>query len=330
MRLAEIRSDFDRLSTSVQPLVDGDISDQVHNRFSIRRHDGLKRRLMRQASVWAAPHTSRRAQRRVGLQLSFEYDHMFIGERFADDCSLSALISLLPQTLDDVLLPGCYIGGEDAQFWLRRGVRHLAGCDVYSLKSKWDKNVPQLERTFGAKVDFRQGSVEDLPYEDESFDLIATTAVLEHVRNIEAMSGETARVLRPGGICWHTFGPLYYSYGADHCISAYGNEHGYDHLLLSEDEYQSLIGDQEFFDTQADSNLPFWARNAQFSFATAQHYLEVMGRDFDVEHLVVKISSDGLIYRQQYPENWMRLLDAGVREEDLLIKSLAITMRRRT
>ncbi|MGZ0174359.1 MAG: class I SAM-dependent methyltransferase, partial [Planctomycetales bacterium] len=245
------------------------------------------------------------------------------------DCSLSALLSRLPKPLNDVLLPGCYIGGEDAQFWLRRGVRHLAGCDVYSLKTKWDSNVPLLEKAFGAKVDFRQGSIEDLPYDDESFDLVTTTAVLEHVRNLTAMSRETARVLRPNGICWHTFGPLYYSFGADHCISAFGFERGYDHLLLAEDEYKTLVDDQRFFDTLSDPNLPFWARNDQFSFATAQQYIEVFQRDFDVEHLVVKISDEGLMYRERHPDNWKKLLDAGVPEESLLIKSLAITLKKR-
>ena len=52
-------------------------------------------------------------------------------------------------------------------------------------------------------------------------------------------------------------------------------------------------------------------------------------RDFDVEHLVVKISDEGLMYRERHPDNWKKLLDAGVPEESLLIKSLAITLKKR-
>jgi SAM-dependent methyltransferase len=38
-----------------------------------------------------------------------------------------------------------------------------------------------------------------LTYDDESFDLIVSSDVLEHVPDIEAAFRETARVLRPGG-----------------------------------------------------------------------------------------------------------------------------------
>ncbi len=44
-----------------------------------------------------------------------------------------------------------------------------------------------------------------LPFEDDSFDFVVSTAVLEHAQNIEACHREISRVLRPGGLAMHLF-----------------------------------------------------------------------------------------------------------------------------
>jgi ubiquinone/menaquinone biosynthesis C-methylase UbiE len=49
------------------------------------------------------------------------------------------------------------------------------------------------------KVSFELGVGEQLPYADESFDLVGSLAVLEHVQDVDAVVRETFRVLKPGG-----------------------------------------------------------------------------------------------------------------------------------
>ena len=44
-----------------------------------------------------------------------------------------------------------------------------------------------------------------LPYEDDSFDHIISTQVLEHVDDLDAVFAEIARTLRPGGTSLHVF-----------------------------------------------------------------------------------------------------------------------------
>ena len=49
------------------------------------------------------------------------------------------------------------------------------------------------------RVETRQADAEELPFEDESFDLVVGHAVLHHVPDLAKAFGEFHRVLRPGG-----------------------------------------------------------------------------------------------------------------------------------
>ena len=53
------------------------------------------------------------------------------------------------------------------------------------------------ERLPDARDRLAQGSVEELPFEDASFDAVAATGVLEYA-DVPRALGELARVLRPG------------------------------------------------------------------------------------------------------------------------------------
>jgi hypothetical protein len=153
--------------------------------------------------------------------------------------------------------------------------------------------------------------------------------VLEHVRSISKMVEETARVLKPGGFALHSFGPLYYCYGADHCIAAYGLDSGYDHLLMNEADYRRRISDRDFFKAATgNEDLAFWALNDQFSFARVTDYLALFRSRFEISYVGAKISPEGISYRNLRPEQWKRLLAAGISEADLLVKGLVVVLRK--
>lgn len=59
--------------------------------------------------------------------------------------------------------------------------------------------VAIAQRVGHTSVDFHVGSVEALPYEDESFDRVISNGVLNLVPDKEAAFAEAFRVLRPGG-----------------------------------------------------------------------------------------------------------------------------------
>jgi 2-polyprenyl-6-hydroxyphenyl methylase / 3-demethylubiquinone-9 3-methyltransferase len=52
----------------------------------------------------------------------------------------------------------------------------------------------------GLAIDYRVGAGEDLPLGDACADIVYCVDVLEHVRDLDAVIGESARVLKPGGL----------------------------------------------------------------------------------------------------------------------------------
>jgi 2-polyprenyl-6-hydroxyphenyl methylase/3-demethylubiquinone-9 3-methyltransferase len=55
----------------------------------------------------------------------------------------------------------------------------------------------------GLKIDYRVGSGERLPFENELFDVVYCCDVLEHILHWEAVISEIARVLKPGGVFFY-------------------------------------------------------------------------------------------------------------------------------
>lgn len=60
--------------------------------------------------------------------------------------------------------------------------------------------VRELLKSKGASADLRQGSVLELPYPDQHFDLACSFSVFEHLTEYKKALGEVLRVLKPGGL----------------------------------------------------------------------------------------------------------------------------------
>jgi 2-polyprenyl-6-hydroxyphenyl methylase / 3-demethylubiquinone-9 3-methyltransferase len=58
----------------------------------------------------------------------------------------------------------------------------------------------------GLKIRYVKGKGENLPFPDDSFDIVFCCDVLEHVRDLPKVVSETSRVLKKGGVfCYDTF-----------------------------------------------------------------------------------------------------------------------------
>lgn len=97
---------------------------------------------------------------------------------------------------------GCFTGGVSVAWYERYGLTHISGVDV---RPEYIEAATQFASLKGADADFRLGSGESIPYEDESFDAILTFDVFEHVQNLDATLTECYRVLRPGGQLFAVF-----------------------------------------------------------------------------------------------------------------------------
>lgn len=327
MRFETIRKARDAVASSRQPLPTGVIDEQVAlANFRVRRTEPLKRRLIDGVGPVALAALQDRNRRRVGVELNPWIDDVAIGYRFTGGALRSALAQArCPASIERALVQGAHVGDDAVQRWLRLGVKQVAGVELFDMGDAWRKTSAILSGAFAAEVEFKQGSVDRLPYPDGCFDAVSSTAVYEHVGNLELAAQETARVLRPGGVVSHEIGPLYYSFGGDHCISAYGEDAGFDHLLLDDQTYQDKVTDEVFFARQPDPYCNFWAAKGIFSYALVGDYVAAFEKYFRKQRVVAVVSPEALAYRIRQPEKWQALC-AKVPAEELLVAALCVVL----
>ena len=99
--------------------------------------------------------------------------------------------------VDNVLDLGCGCGRHLVM--LARECYRTHGIDISRKSISFAKQW--LERE-GLEADLRVGSTTDLPWEKESFDLVISHGVLDHMdwRDARRTAEEVARVLKPGGL----------------------------------------------------------------------------------------------------------------------------------
>lgn len=102
-----------------------------------------------------------------------------------------------PQSSDRVLDVGCGLGGS-ARFLASQFGCRVTGID---LTPEYIKVATRLTELVGLnhKVAFLTESALQLPFDDESFDVVWTEHAQMNVQDKRAMYMETSRVLRPGG-----------------------------------------------------------------------------------------------------------------------------------
>lgn len=121
-------------------------------------------------------------------------DEFHTGGLEATDALLEQL-EIAPQMR--VLDLGCGIGGP-ARVMAERFGCHVTGID---LTREFVACATEMTRRVGlhSRVDFRHGSILDLPLDDDSFDVATLFHVGMNIADKDRLMTEAARVLRPGG-----------------------------------------------------------------------------------------------------------------------------------
>ncbi len=92
-----------------------------------------------------------------------------------------------------------------------------------------------------------------LPFSDNSFDAILSIATLEHVSNVKVFMAELTRVMKPRGVFYTDFGPIWSSARGHHVYAKWKSKEArfwkpgknpvpdYAHLLMSPDEMKMTL-----------------------------------------------------------------------------------------
>lgn len=91
-------------------------------------------------------------------------------------------------------------GGRGSILMAECGAREVVGVDLSP------KNIESSRKRAAQKgfknLHFQQGSLMEIPFEDESFDIVWCNGVLHHTENPDKGLKEITRVLKPGGHLW--------------------------------------------------------------------------------------------------------------------------------
>ncbi len=123
-----------------------------------------------------------------------------------------------------------YAADRQLQMWRRLGFEPAAGTQMLDFGCGGGERVDEFRRlgypAFGCDVtlparpvgalqQYIEGGIirpiqpapYRIPFDDESFDLVFSVTVFEHVRNYDEALAEIRRVLKPGGLAVHVFPP---------------------------------------------------------------------------------------------------------------------------
>lgn len=112
----------------------------------------------------------------------------------------------LPPAGRRVLIVGCGFG-EDCRPFVEMGAAHVTGIDL----------APHIGRNYQhPRVSYERQDAARMAFDDGSFDLVYSSAVMEHVHDPAGAFREMARVVKPGGIVFSIASPLWNSRNGHH------------------------------------------------------------------------------------------------------------------
>ena len=111
----------------------------------------------------------------------------------------------------EVLELGCGYGGSAVRF-AELGAKLVVGLEPFERPCREGQAFLAEKRV--SNVKFVVGSGEQIPLRTDSFDVITSYDVFEHVEDLEKVLDECLRILRPGGTLYAIFPPFYHPTGA--------------------------------------------------------------------------------------------------------------------
>lgn len=246
-------------------------------------------------------------QRRFDPSGTLGVDQWYWGYRGIDQFSMRADLNRHFSIQGKAVLLAGSGSGRGVDSWMKYQPSRLLGVDLFDYTKAWNA----VRVRYSPAVDFMQADLRDLHrVPNDSFDIVGSDAVLEHITDLPKALAEMRRVLRPDGRLWASFGPLYHSYGGDH-VSGYDHtDNGYNHLLLKPDEYRSYMDAKGEYRHHEYEDGRTWVNNGLFSYLKIHQYLEVI-RDagFVWKYRGLVVDPKGLSWLKRHPDGRKKLLE---------------------
>jgi SAM-dependent methyltransferase len=216
--------------------------------------------------------------------------------------------------------------GPELQYWVKLKPGFIAGTEVLNYASAWEVVKQHYKPT---PIGFFRTTGSDLAcFDAESFDCVASTAVLEHVQDVPGLMQESWRVLRPGGVAAFSFGPLYHTFGGDHFSGNDDFRNGFNHVLLDENEYHEYLESIPMREEGlADGRV--WIKQRFFSYLHADEYLNIFKQNFEILFVRVHLSIKAMRFQATYPGRFRELLlKTEMHEKEPLIGAMDVFLKK--
>ena len=223
----------------------------------------------------------------------------------------------------------CLLGiglGRELEFWAEYAPAQILGVDVLNFHSAWERlraGYPQLDLRFRRVAPGQLDGVEEGAY-----DILSSENVFEHVRDLGAVLDECARVLRPGGLLFSSFGPLWFTWSGDHFAATREDGDGFAHLRTDFATYKAALKQLPYRPGErADGRV--WVLQDLFSFLRPRAYIEACQRHFALLSVRAHLSIEALTWRAQHPDDFTALCQQhGLEAWEPLVGGLQIVARR--
>jgi SAM-dependent methyltransferase len=145
---------------------------------------------------WTSPKFLERAQMEYDDELAGGFLRWFPGVNLAGKCVFDI---------------GSGYGGRPARY-RELGARRVVGLEIRSRAVEESRAFAESKGL--TNMEFHLGEGEHLPFPDETFDVVTSYDVFEHVHELDKVLDECTRVLRSGGRLLAIFPPFYHPTGS--------------------------------------------------------------------------------------------------------------------
>lgn len=173
------------------------------------------------------------------------------------------------------------------------------------------------DKKFAGSTTFEKMDAGAMRFEDDSFDVAYTFDAFEHFSSPDAVIKEIHRVLRPGGLLYASFGPLYNSpHGAHQFLSI---DVPYCHLLFREEDCNAAAAARNL--RPLTKNLNYW------SLRDFRKLFDRYSDRFETIYRFEKFNISFVDLVRQYPSCFRSKVDDF---DELIVRSIEVLLRKKS